>query len=53
MKTLTILIFSVSLLLSISSEVAGRGDEQAEKRSIMEFVSPDGRIDLEAVSKSG
>jgi len=32
---------------------ASSSDEKAEKKSIEEFVSPDGRIDLEAVRKSG
>ena len=54
MKTLSILVFSASLLLSISSKAEDSSDDlAAEKRSIEEFVSPDGRIDIEAVRKSG
>ena len=54
MKTLSILVFSASLLLSISILAADSADDlAAEKRSISEFVSPDGRIDLEAVRNSG
>ena len=54
MKTLSILVFSASLLLSISILAADSTDDlAAEKRSISEFVSPDGRIDIEAVKQSG
>ena len=54
MKTLSILVFSASLLLSISSLAADSADDlTAQKRSIQEFVSPDGRIDIEAVRNSG
>ena len=53
MKTLSILVFSASLLLSISSLAADSAGDTAEKRSIQEFVSPDGRIDIDAVRKSG
>ena len=53
MKTLSILVFSISLLLSISSLAADNAGDTAEKRSIGEFVSPDGRIDIEAVRTSG
>ena len=54
MKTLSILVFSASLLLSISILAAESTDDlAAEKRSIGEFVSPDGCIDFEAVRKSG
>ena len=54
MKTLSILVFSASLLLSISNLAAESTDDlAAEKRSIKEFISPDGRIDIEAVRNSG
>ena len=53
MKTLTMLVFSASLLLSISGKAADSADDSVDKRSIEEFVTPDGRIDLEAVRKSG
>ena len=53
MKTLVMLVFSVSLLLSISSKAADSADDSVDKRSIEEFLTPDGRIDLEAVRKSG
>ena len=53
MKNLVMLVFSASLLLSISSLAADSSGDTAEKRSIKEFVSPDGRINLEAIRQSG
>ncbi len=54
MKTLSILVFGASLLPSISSLAAESVDDlAAEKRSIKKFVSPDGRIDIDAVRNSG
>ena len=54
MKNLVMLVFSASLFLSISSLATDSADDlAAEKRSIEEFISPDGRIDIEAVRISG
>ena len=53
MKIPVMLVFSVSLLLSISSLAEDSVDDSAEKRSIEEFASADGQIDLEAIRQSG
>jgi len=53
MKILTIILVSVCLIISTSISAVDSADDPAEKRSIGEFVLPDGRIDLEAVRISG
>ena len=53
MKALKFLFIIVVSLPSIPVLASDRANNSAEKKSIEEFISPDGRIDLEAVRRSG
>ena len=53
MKALKFLFTIVVLLPSTPVLSSDSADDLVEKRSIEEFVSPDGHIDLDAVRRSG
>ncbi len=53
MKALKYFIIIFLLLSSAPVLAADSAGDTAEKKSIEEFVLPDGRIDIEAVRKSG